>query len=461
MGLRGGSGRLPSKFEEQYHCYSVAYADKAHLEGGDKILLPPSAFDTLAHLNVDYPMLFCLQSNPPTTSSNKSTSTTTSQTARKTHCGVLEFTSEEGSCFIPFWMMQNLFIEEGSLLTITNISLPKATYVKLQPQHVDFLDITNPRAVLEHSLRNFSCVTKGDVICIPYNERNYHFELKEVKPANAACIIETDCNVDFDPPVGYDEDGRKIGEQSQQSEDQNFGEMDQGGGFSSKGKGHPEELVKVAGKDGKIDGDLVTTTASSSVAESTGTQIVNGAIVRPSSPIFSSSDNDNNFELDNTTKKNNNNSEVSTMAPRTGETGVQQNSAFPEKAPNVDYWALQCGNGLGARLDGKNVNDKIVKSNGEVIDFCKIRAEAATQRLLAAAKANNNNGVTGEGRTLNGKLDTFTKDGNTPSSKKDNTAAEVAAAKTSTVRKSRVGNKYSKLKKDGGFAFGGPSNRLG
>ena len=32
MGLRGGSGRLPSKFEEQYHCYSVAYADKAHLE---------------------------------------------------------------------------------------------------------------------------------------------------------------------------------------------------------------------------------------------------------------------------------------------------------------------------------------------------------------------------------------------------------------------------------------------
>ena len=24
--------RIPQKFEEQYHCYSVAYADKGHLE---------------------------------------------------------------------------------------------------------------------------------------------------------------------------------------------------------------------------------------------------------------------------------------------------------------------------------------------------------------------------------------------------------------------------------------------
>lgn len=30
----GGMGGYPSarRFEEQYHCYSVAYADKAHLE---------------------------------------------------------------------------------------------------------------------------------------------------------------------------------------------------------------------------------------------------------------------------------------------------------------------------------------------------------------------------------------------------------------------------------------------
>ena len=41
-------GGSPRRFEEQYHCYSVAYADKPHLEGGDKIILPPSALDTLS-----------------------------------------------------------------------------------------------------------------------------------------------------------------------------------------------------------------------------------------------------------------------------------------------------------------------------------------------------------------------------------------------------------------------------
>ena len=28
----GGRGALPDKFEEQYHCYSAAMADKSHLE---------------------------------------------------------------------------------------------------------------------------------------------------------------------------------------------------------------------------------------------------------------------------------------------------------------------------------------------------------------------------------------------------------------------------------------------
>ena len=29
MGIGAG---MPNRFEEQYHCYSVAYADKSHLE---------------------------------------------------------------------------------------------------------------------------------------------------------------------------------------------------------------------------------------------------------------------------------------------------------------------------------------------------------------------------------------------------------------------------------------------
>ncbi|CAN0485718.1 unnamed protein product, partial [Discosporangium mesarthrocarpum] len=47
----------------------------------------------------------------------------------------------------------------------------QATYVKFQPQSVDFLEISNPRAVLETTLRHFSCLTEGDHICIPYNNQ--------------------------------------------------------------------------------------------------------------------------------------------------------------------------------------------------------------------------------------------------------------------------------------------------
>ena len=58
-------------------------------------------------------------------------------------------------------MMQNLLLDEGDLLNIESASLPVATFSKFQPQSEDFLDISNPKAVLENALRNFACLTTG------------------------------------------------------------------------------------------------------------------------------------------------------------------------------------------------------------------------------------------------------------------------------------------------------------
>jgi ubiquitin fusion degradation protein 1 len=63
-------------------------------------------------------------------------------------------------------MMQYLLIEEGAMIKIRNVTLPRATFVKLQPHQTAFINIANPKAVLEVALRNFSCLTKGEVICI-------------------------------------------------------------------------------------------------------------------------------------------------------------------------------------------------------------------------------------------------------------------------------------------------------
>ena len=104
---------------------------------------------------------------------------------------------------MPYWIMQNLLLSEGDHVTVQNVTLPLANFVKFRPRSVDFINLSNPKTVLENTLRNFSCLTVDDQICINYNGKNYFIDVTEVKPSPAACIIEADVNVDFEPPVGY------------------------------------------------------------------------------------------------------------------------------------------------------------------------------------------------------------------------------------------------------------------
>lgn len=185
---------MPRPFNTQYRCYPVAMmpgGERSDVEGGGKIIMPPSALDQLTRLNIVYPMLFKL--------SNKKTS-------RNTHCGVLEFVADEGKIYIPYWMMQNLMLETGGLVTVESATLPVATYSKFQPLSKDFLDLTNPKAVLEMRLRHFACLSKGDIVAISYNNKVYELNVMETKPADAVTIIECDMNVDFEAPPGYKED---------------------------------------------------------------------------------------------------------------------------------------------------------------------------------------------------------------------------------------------------------------
>lgn len=408
--MGGGRGALPNKFEEQYHCYSAAMADKAHLEQGDKILLPPSAFDILARLQVDYPMLFQLQSPDKGT---------------LTHSGVLEFTAEEGSCVIPFWMMQNLLIEEGAVVTVSNVSLPKASFVKFQAQHVDFLEISNPRAVLEHALRNFSCITKGDVICVPYNSKNYHFEIKEVKPQDAACIIETDCNVDFDAPVGYKEPTASAPSSGNASSAaSSLAKLSKQSAYapaehrSSTCPSPTPSSLSAGSKKGETDD-----------ASAAGTKIVDGKIVRADEESNASGSIQQSSDL---------------MASETGATGVQRNAAIGVQSPGIDYWALNAGG--GARLDGK-VPTPLKDKSGAEVDLRKIRAEAAARRAVEQAKATASLPTTG--KTIKGEEVTV-----------DNNVAGTAGMPPTRKNKSRVGGKFSKLKASGGTAFHGGSNQF-
>lgn len=92
-------------------------------------------------------------------------------------------------------MMHNLLLEEGDIVQIESVSLPVATFSKFKPQSPDFLEITNQKAVLENALRNFACLTTGDLVAIKYNSKIYELCVLETKPGNAVSIIECDMNV--------------------------------------------------------------------------------------------------------------------------------------------------------------------------------------------------------------------------------------------------------------------------
>ena len=100
-------------------------------------------------------------------------------------------------------MMQNLLLGEGDIVKFSYSTLPKGTYVKLQPQTQDFLDISNPKAVLETTLRQYTCLTVGDTFVIHYNNKQYHIDVIEAKPGDAIGVVDTDCEVDFAPPLDY------------------------------------------------------------------------------------------------------------------------------------------------------------------------------------------------------------------------------------------------------------------
>ncbi|KAK9245628.1 ubiquitin fusion degradation protein UFD1-domain-containing protein [Lipomyces tetrasporus] len=181
------------KFSEYFRCYPVVMmpgTERDNLNYGGKIILPPSALNKLTRLNISYPMLFEL---------------TNEELELKSHAGVLEFIAEEGRVYLPQWMMERLALQPGSLVVITSTNLPQGSFVKIEPQSPDFLDISDPKAVLENALRNFTTLTVDDVFEIKYNNKIYRIRVLEIKPSSKTgiSVVETDLEVDFAPPVGY------------------------------------------------------------------------------------------------------------------------------------------------------------------------------------------------------------------------------------------------------------------
>ncbi|KAG6874230.1 hypothetical protein C0995_003776 [Termitomyces sp. Mi166 len=192
LGFRQGRSSARS-YDEYLKAYSVAMLpgkERENLSYGGKIIMPPSALANLTNLDLESPWMFQLR-NP-------------NNPAASTHAGVLEFIAEEGVVHLPYWMMRTLRLNEGDPIRITGTELPKGKLVKLQAQSVHFLEISDHKAVLEQALRNFSCLTQGDIIEICYNSIVFGILVMETTPGGEGIsVLDTDLEVDFAAPVGY------------------------------------------------------------------------------------------------------------------------------------------------------------------------------------------------------------------------------------------------------------------
>jgi ubiquitin fusion degradation protein 1 len=173
-----------------------------HLEGG-KIICPPQVLNAITKSEVVYPILFKISSNTKTL-----------------YCGPVDWTAEPGRVYVPDWMMANLGVENNSKIQLSVTELPTGHFVKFKPQSTNFLTkISDPRAVLEHKLRNYAALKVGEVIYFQYVKHDYFLEVLECKPAShgAISIIEANLEVDFAPPDGYVEPSSKSASSSSAS----------------------------------------------------------------------------------------------------------------------------------------------------------------------------------------------------------------------------------------------------
>ncbi|KAH9386619.1 ubiquitin fusion degradation protein 1 [Nematocida major] len=124
-----------------------------------------------------------------------------------THVGVHEFIEPSDRVQMPNWLYDQLALD-GSSVRVRSVSLPKGNFIKLLPQSRDFLDIENPKAALENSLRNYQVLSQGDTISL-YMEsefKNILFTVAEINPkGEGISIVDVDLEVDFLPPVDYTE----------------------------------------------------------------------------------------------------------------------------------------------------------------------------------------------------------------------------------------------------------------
>jgi len=173
-----------------YACSAVPQETQEQLKYSNKILLPASILHKIDQRDdVEYPLFFKVM-NP------------ICEFGRV--CAVHEFTATEGLVNVPYYILEDLGLQEGSPVTIEYINPPGGSYIKLKPHKTEFIELPDPKQILEHIMsKDYPVVTKGQTIVINYKDMNYRIDVVDTQPFETIKIINTDLDLDFDQPHDY------------------------------------------------------------------------------------------------------------------------------------------------------------------------------------------------------------------------------------------------------------------
>jgi len=173
--------------------------EKGIKRAADKLLLPPSAGNSLLRQEASKNGAFFFE--------------LTNGTGRRTHAGLLEFTGAEGFVGLPRKVVRCLWgpdaVEsdcEGPV-SIAYHRLPKGTRAVFQPRSADFQTAVGDsiREVLETALRQHSALSVGDWIEVVSGDQSFDLRVRELEPASAVSVIDTELEAEVHPSVETEE----------------------------------------------------------------------------------------------------------------------------------------------------------------------------------------------------------------------------------------------------------------
>ena len=206
-------------------------------EAKGKLILPPSALQRIVDAKVAFPLTFAVrraaregvqEEEEKKEDSGDAAAEAAEKESREAvvYLGVADFDSPHASVvLVPASVLTTLGIAEGGSVSLTTVTLPKATHITLLPLPVassassaprpsPFLSLSPPEraALLEFHLRRHQMLQRGQIIDVAYRSglQTMRFEVRDTQPADVVSIVDSDVVTDVEGLDGQQETEREV-----------------------------------------------------------------------------------------------------------------------------------------------------------------------------------------------------------------------------------------------------------